>query len=104
MLMNPRTYFTRVRTWLSGPPAPEAVKPTPTPENESPVTWSSESASSDEEINRASSQAFVAYELAMRCGHHPRLWNAVKGSPFQSLYERNLRVRSEAIALASDSP
>ena len=74
--------------------------PTPTPENDPPVTWSLQSSSSDEEINRASSHAFAAYELAMRCGHHPKLWDAVKGSPFQSLYELNLRVPSDALALA----
>lgn len=44
----------------------------------------------DEETERASKQAFTAYELAMRRGHHPRLWQAVKVSPFQAHYEINL--------------
>ena len=47
-------------------------------------------ASGDEEIKRASKQAFTAYELAMRRGHHPQLLLAVKGSVFQALYEMNI--------------
>ena len=44
----------------------------------------------DEEIEQAARQAFTAYEMAMRRGHHPRLWQAVKGSPFQGYYEMNI--------------
>jgi len=53
-----------------------------------PPLWST----CDEEIEMAARQAFTAYELAMRRGHHPRLWQAVKGSPFQAHYEVNLGV------------
>lgn len=51
-----------------------------------PPLWST----CDEEIEQASRQAFTAYELAMRRGHHPRLWQAVKDSPFQAHYELNI--------------
>ena len=44
----------------------------------------------DEEIERAAKQAFTAYEMAMRRGHHPRLWQVVKGSPFEALYQMSL--------------
>jgi hypothetical protein len=51
-----------------------------------PPRWSTY----DEEIEQASRQAFTAYELAMRRGHHPLLWKAVKGSPFQEHYKVNI--------------
>ena len=51
-----------------------------------PPLW----ATCDEEVEQAARQAFTAYELAMRRGHHPRLWEAVMGSPFQAHYQRNV--------------
>ena len=47
----------------------------------------------DEEVEQAARQAFTAYELAMRRGHHPQLWEAVLGSPFQCHYQRNVRLQ-----------
>lgn len=51
-----------------------------------PPRWSS----SDDDVEDASKQAFTAYEFALRHGHHPKLWEAVKGSPFQATYETNI--------------
>jgi len=51
-----------------------------------PPRW----ATCENEIEEASRQAFTAYELALRRGHEPRLWEAVKGSPFQANYEMNV--------------
>jgi hypothetical protein len=56
-----------------------------------------EVASGDEEIKRASKQSFTAYELAMRRGHHPQLFLAVKGSVFQALYEMNIVQRHKGV-------
>jgi hypothetical protein len=52
-----------------------------------PPPWST----CDEEIEQAAKQAFTAYEMAMRRGHHPSLWQAVQGSPFQAHYQMNVR-------------
>lgn len=52
-----------------------------------PPLWST----CDDEIELAAKQAFTAYELAMRRGHHPRLWQVVKGSPFQAHYKLNVK-------------
>src|SRR5258707_1266128 len=67
-----------------------------------PPRWDS----CDEEIEQASRQAFTAYELAMRRGHHPKLWLAVKGSPFQSRYQLEFGLQSDdvKILVADDDP
>jgi hypothetical protein len=44
----------------------------------------------EQEIEQAAKQAFTAYELATRRGHHPRLWQAVKGSAFHAHYVVNI--------------
>lgn len=43
----------------------------------------------DEAITNAVRQPFTALDYAMRNGHHPRLWQAVKGSVYQNEYKRN---------------
>jgi CheY-like chemotaxis protein len=67
-----------------------------------PPRWDS----SDEEIDQASRQAFTAYELAMRRGHHPKLWQAVKGSAFQATYEIRFALQGHgtSVLLVDDDP
>jgi hypothetical protein len=70
--------------------AAELIRAVPLDETHVPIRAMETTPCCDPEIAEASRQAFTAYELAMRRGHHPRLWHAVKGSPFQSPYEMNL--------------
>jgi hypothetical protein len=47
----------------------------------------------DQEMETAVRQPFTAHELAMRRGHHPKLWAAVKGSPYEREYRRHHNIR-----------
>lgn len=41
----------------------------------------------DEEIANAARQPFTALDYALNSGrHHPKLWQAIKGSPFEREY------------------
>jgi hypothetical protein len=41
----------------------------------------------EEEIDNAARQPFTAYDHALRTGkHHPKLWNAIKGTPYARQY------------------
>jgi len=46
----------------------------------------------DVETEMAAKQPFTALELAMRRGHHPRLWQAVKGSVYEPEYRRKFNI------------
>ena len=43
---------------------------------------------SDSELETAERQPFTAMDLALRRGHHPRLWAKVKGSVYEPEYRR----------------
>lgn len=46
---------------------------------------------SDEgDIDMFTKQPFTALEYAMEVGHHPKLWKAVKGTPFENQYIQNV--------------
>lgn len=49
-----------------------------------PVRISTGSAEGD--IDLFTKQPFTALEHAMEVGHHPKLWNAVKGTPYETRY------------------
>lgn len=42
----------------------------------------------EDEMELALKSAFTAHDLALRRGHHPRLWAKIKGSPFEQEYRR----------------
>lgn len=44
--------------------------------------------SPDDELEIALKSPFTAHHLALRWGHHPKLWAKVKGSPFEKEYRR----------------
>lgn len=49
-----------------------------------PVRISTGTAEGD--IDLFTKQPFTALEHAMEVGHHPKLWRAVKGTPFETRY------------------
>lgn len=42
--------------------------------------------SNEGDVENAARQPFTALDHALNSGHHPRLWSAVKGSPFEKQY------------------
>jgi len=57
----------------------------------------------DAELEVAARQPFTAHELAVsRNKHHPKLWQRVKGSPFENDYRRRFNVR-ESVQVVLDS-
>jgi len=52
----------------------------------------------DAELDMASKSGFSAYEYATRTGkQHPRLHQAVQGSPYEKLYKKHFNITSEAV-------
>lgn len=50
----------------------------------------------EQEIDNASRQAFTAHHHALQRGrHHPKLWNAVKGSPYENEYRRRFNPQED---------
>ena len=46
----------------------------------------------DMEMEIALKQPFTAMALALRRGHHPRLWAKIKGSPFEVDYRQHFEL------------
>lgn len=48
--------------------------------------------SQDDELALHAKTPFTAYSHALERGHHPRLWQAVKGSVYAPMYQKKFNV------------